>query len=57
MTRRKRLLNRRKELFMQLEPHLRKLIHDHPEEVLYILDLWKYIADAHREELTVEIEK
>lgn len=57
MRRKKQLLERRREMFNRLAENLKPIMAEHPKTALYILELWKYIADVHREGFGVEVEK
>ena len=54
MSRKKKLLERRKKLFSRLAKVLES--EKNADRTLYILELWKYIADVHREEFSIEVE-
>ena len=56
--RKKQLLERRKELFLRLEKVINDLHKNYDTDtMLYILDMWRYIADEHKESFSIEIEK
>ena len=54
MGRKKELLERRRKLFSRLAEVLES--DNKADRMLYIFDLWKYIADVHGEDISIEVE-
>ena len=58
MRRKKALKERRQKLFDQLEKVINDLHKNSDiDTMLYILDLWRYIADVHKEGFSVVVDK